>query len=182
VLARDPSDAEARAGERTAQEGLDFQSQPEQYRHIASASRARRADLAALLAVKVRALDRLPRREPRLAVDISSSWAREHITLVIGLGVMDVYPNHTFQPRATVRRGDLARAVSRVLTRLGGPGRAGPAPTDMRPSHLDHAAAVTVVGAGLMRLGPAGEFEPWRPVSGREAVDVVGALARLVGP
>jgi tetratricopeptide (TPR) repeat protein len=182
MLARDPSDAEVRQGWRTAQEGLDFQSQPEPYRHIASASRARRADLAALLAVNVTPLGRLPRSEPRLAVDISSSWAREHITTIIGLGVMDVYPNHTFQPRATVRRGDLARAVSRVLTRLGGRTRAGPAPTDMRPSHLDHAAVVTVVGAGLMRLGPAGEFEPWRPVSGREAVDVVGALARLVGP
>jgi tetratricopeptide (TPR) repeat protein len=182
MLARDPSDSEAREGWRTAQEGLDFQSQPEAYRHIASASRARRGDLAALLAVKVTALGRLARSEPRLAVDISSSWAREHITTVIGLGIMDVYPNHTFQPRATVRRGDLARAVSRVLTRLGARTRPGPAPTDMRPSHLDHAAVVMVVGVGLMRLGPAGEFEPWRAVSGREAVDVVDALARRVGP
>jgi hypothetical protein len=39
-----------------------------------------------------------------------------------------------------------------------------------------------VVGAGLMTLGPGGAFEPWRPVSGREAVDVVEALAALVGP
>jgi hypothetical protein len=51
----------------------------------------------------------------------------------------------------------------------------------MRPSHLDHAAVVAVVSAGLMRLGPRGEFEPWRPVSGQEAVDVVSALARRVG-
>jgi hypothetical protein len=182
MLARDPSDAEARQGWRMAQEGLDFQSQPEAYRHIASASRARRGDLAALLAVKVTALDRLPPREPPLAVDIASSWAREHITTIIGLGIMDVYPNHTFQPRATVRRADLARAVSRVLARLGARTRPGPAPTDMRPSHLDHAAVVTVVGTGLMRLGPSGEFEPWRPVSGREAVDVVDNLARRVGP
>ena len=28
---------------------------------------------------------------------------------------MEVYPNHTFQPDAVVRRADLARAVSRVL-------------------------------------------------------------------
>jgi hypothetical protein len=38
------------------------------------------------------------------------------------------------------------------------------------------------VTAGLMDLTPAGAFEPWRPVSGREAVDVVDALTRLVGP
>ena len=30
-------------------------------------------------------------------------------------GVMEVYANHTFQPAAIVRRGDLAQAASRVL-------------------------------------------------------------------
>jgi tetratricopeptide (TPR) repeat protein len=182
MLARDPSDLEARRGERAAQEALDFQSQPEQYRRIGQSSRARRADLAALLAVKVTALGRLPLSEPRLAVDISSSWAREHIATIVRLGIMDVYPNHTFQPRATVRRGDLARASSRVLRRLGWRRGAGAAPTDMRPSHLDHDAVVTVVAAGLMHYRSSGAFEPWRPVTGREAVDVVSALARLVGP
>jgi tetratricopeptide (TPR) repeat protein len=182
MLARDPGDAEARQGERTSQEALDFQAQPEEYRRIASAERATRADLAALLAVKVTALARLPPSEPRLAVDISGSWARESIARVVGLGVMEVYPNHTFQPRATVRRADLARASSRVLVRLGWRGGAGPAPADMRPSHLDHAAVRQVVAAGLMGLQPGGEFEPWRPVSGREATEVVEGLSRLVDP
>jgi tetratricopeptide (TPR) repeat protein len=182
MLARDSADLDARRGERAAQEALDFQSQPEEYRRIHQASRARRADLAALLAVKVTALARLPPSEPRVAVDISSSWAREHIATILGLGIMDLYPNHTFQPRATVRRGDLARATSRVLRRLGWRRGAGAAPADMRPSHLDHGAVVTVLAAGLMHSEPSGAFEPWRPVTGREAVDVVEALARLVGP
>ncbi len=183
LLARDPGDAAARRGERQAHEALAFQSQPEEYRQIGAASRARRADLAGLLVVKVTALGRLSETRPRVAVDIAGSWAGEHIARVIGLGIMDVYPNHTFQPRATVRRGDLARAASRVLHRLNGRrGPRGDAPTDMRPSHLDYAAVVTVVGARLMKLRPDGTFEPLRPVSGREAVEVVGALARLVGP
>jgi len=182
MLAGDPGDAEALRGERTAQEALDFQAQPEEYRRIASSARATRADLAALLAVKVTALGRLPPSEPRLAVDISGSWARESIASVVGLGVMEVYPNHTFQPRATVRRADLARASSRVLVRLGWRGGAGPAPADMRPSHLDHDAVRRVVAAGLMELGPQGDFEPWRSVSGREAEEVVEALSSLVGP
>jgi hypothetical protein len=33
-----------------------------------------------------------------------------------------------------------------------------------------------------MDVTPSGAFEPWRPVSGREAADVVDALARLTGP
>jgi hypothetical protein len=101
---------------------------------------------------------------------------------MLGLGIMDVYPNHTFQPHATVRRGDLARAASRVLARLGWRRGTAAEPTDMRPSHLDHDAVVAVVAAGLMHYAPSGAFEPWRPVSGREAVEVVESLARLVGP
>jgi tetratricopeptide (TPR) repeat protein len=181
-LARDPGDQEAVQGERTAQEALDYQAQPEEYRQISQAARATRADLAALLAVKVTALQRLPPSEPRLAVDISGSWARESIATIVGLGLMEVYPNHTFKPRASVRRADLARALSRVLVRLGWRGGAGAAPADMRPSHLDHDAVSRVVGAGLMELGPEGQFEPWRLVGGREVTEAVEALSRLVGP
>jgi tetratricopeptide (TPR) repeat protein len=182
LRAREPADEEAREGERRAQEALDFQAQPEEYRRIAAATRGTRADLAALLAVEVGPLGRLPPREPRVAVDLSGSWAREHIATVIGLGIMDVYPNHTFQPRATVRRADLARVVSRALARLGWRWTPGPSPSDMSPSHLDHRAVTRVVGAGLMSLGPDGRFEPRRAVTGGEMVEVVDGLATLVGP
>lgn len=182
LLARDPADAEAARGLRAVQEALAYAAQPEEYRRIADASYVTRADFAALLAVKVTALARMAASAPTVAVDISASWAREHIAAILGLGIMDVYPNHTFQPGATMRRGDVARAVARVLDRLGvrssGPG---PAPTDMGPSHLDREAVMRVVGAGLMTLGPGGAFEPWRPVSGREAVSIVDALAALGG-
>jgi hypothetical protein len=52
----------------------------------------------------------------------------------------------------------------------------------MPPSNLFHDDAVRAVGAGLLELSPAGAFEPWRPVSGREVLDVLEALVRLVGP
>jgi len=38
-----------------------------------------------------------------------------------------------------------------------------------------------VVGSGLMGLSASGVFEPWRPVSGPEAIEVVDALSRLDG-
>jgi tetratricopeptide (TPR) repeat protein len=180
LLAGDPDDADAREGRRAAQEALDYEAQPEEYRRIAGEARATREDLAALLAVKVVALRRLPTSEPRLAVDISGSWARDSIAAIVGLGLMEVYPNHTFKPRETVRRADLARASSRVLVRLGWRGGLGPEPADMQASHLDHDAVRRAIGAGLMELGPGGEFAPWRPVSGREATEVVEKLSRLV--
>ena len=181
LLASAPADPEAREGDKAAREGLEALSMPEEYRLIAEAPRVTREDLAALIAVRIRALGRLGSGEPRVALDIGASWAREQVARVLALGVMDVYPNHTFQPGAIVRRADLARAAARVLDRLGWPRSAGPAPTDMSPSHLDSEAVSRVLGAGLMALATSGAFEPWRPVSGREAIDVVDALARLAG-
>jgi hypothetical protein len=52
----------------------------------------------------------------------------------------------------------------------------------MSPNNLFYEGAARVVAAGLMELTPGGAFEPWRPVSGGEAVAVLEGLARLVGP
>jgi hypothetical protein len=95
---------------------------------------------------------------------------------------MDPYPNHTFQPGAVVRRVELARAASRALDRLGVPRAGAPTPVDMSRSHLDYDAVERVLGAGLMGLGASSAFEPWRPVSGREAIDVVDGVERLASP
>jgi hypothetical protein len=116
-----------------------------------------------------------------VAVDISGSWARDQVTRVLALGIMDVYPNHTFQPGAIVRRVDLARAAARTLDILRWPAAAAQTPSDMSRAHLDFAVVERVLAAGLMGLTPTGAFEPWRPVTGREAIDVVDAVARLSG-
>ena len=182
LLARDPGDEAARQGEKAARESLELMSMPEEYRLIPEAPRVTRAELAALVSVRVRALRRLPAGEPRVAVDIGGSWAREHVARVLALGLMDPYPNHTFQPGSMVRRVELARAAARALDRLGIPPAPAPAPADMSRSHLDYGAVERVLGAGLMALAESGGFEPWRPVTGREAVEVVDGIERLASP
>jgi hypothetical protein len=52
----------------------------------------------------------------------------------------------------------------------------------MTRNNLLYDSASRAVSAGLMDLTSVGGFEPWRPVSGREALDVIEALTRLVGP
>jgi tetratricopeptide (TPR) repeat protein len=182
LLARDAADTAARTGLVTAREAREAAAMPEEYRRIPAATRVTRADLAALLATRVKALRRMGPGEPTVAVDIAGSWARESIATALALGVMEAYPNHTFQPWATIRRVDLARAAARVLDRLRWPRAAAPTPTDMPGSHLDYEAVDRVLGAGVMGLSADGAFEPWRAVSGREAMDVVDSVARLVGP
>ena len=182
LLARDPKDEEAQRRILAMRDRQALSELPDEYRHIASAPRITRADLAALASVRVTALARLNRRGPVVAIDVSGSWAREHILRILALGIMDVYPNHTFQPAATVRRGDLAQLVGRVLNLLNWPQAAPAAIADMSRNHLLYAYASRTVAAGLMDLTPTGAFEPWRPVSGRDAQDVIEGLARLVGP
>jgi len=182
VLAKDPRDDEALRRSQEIRQAMELLEMPEEYRAIAGAPRISRAELAALLSVKVTALSRARAGAPKVAIDISGSWAREHIIKALGLDLIDVYPNHTFQPAATVRRGELARAVARVLDLLRWPPAPTPALADMTPGNLYYAAAGRVVAAGLMDLSPSGAFEAWRPVSGQEAVDVIEGLVRLVGP
>jgi tetratricopeptide (TPR) repeat protein len=182
LLARDPRDEEAQRRAAEVREQIELARMPEEYRRISGAPNITRADLAALLAVKVSALSRVTAGTPPVAIDISGSWAREHILKALAYDAMTVYPNHTFQPGAMVRRGDVARVVSRVLDLLNHPAGPAPALTDMSRGNLNYYPAARAVAAGLMELTAAGAFEPWRPVSGAEATHIFDGLVRLVGP
>ncbi len=153
---------------------------PEPLRAIGEAPRVTRAELAALVVVRIEALkSRSPRVSGVVASDLSRTWARPQVLRAIELGLMDVYPNHTFQPSGAVRRGELAVVAARVLDHVGwGRSNATP-PRDMSPSHLQYASVLRVLGAGVMQSTPAGAFEPWRIVSGAEAKAVVDSLTRL---
>jgi tetratricopeptide (TPR) repeat protein len=182
MLERDPRDEEALRAARLVREQIELSQMPPEYRRIRTAEVITRADLAALMAVKVSALGKVPTGAAPVAVDISGSWARDHILRLLSLGIMTVYPNHTFQPAATVRRGEMALAIQRVLDLLRHPAAPAPVFSDMSRSNLHHYAAARVVAAGLMDLTPQGAFQAWRPVSGREANDVIENLVRVVGP
>jgi len=181
VLEADPRDEEALSAARRVRETIEAQQMPDEYRRIGDAATISRADLAALMMVKVRRLAQAPLGPGKVAIDISGSWARDHIIRALALDLVAVYPNHTFQPGATVRRGDLARAVARALDLLRYP--TGPAPrlTDLSSNNAFHYPASRAVGAGIMDLTGDGAFQAWRPVSGREATDVIEGLVRLVG-
>jgi tetratricopeptide (TPR) repeat protein len=182
ILDRDPRDAEAQRRALETRGALDLSAMPEEFQKIPAATRVTRADLAALVSVRVTALGRAKAGDPEVAVDIAGSWAREHILKALSFDILPVYPNHTFQPGATVRRGDLARAVARILDLVRWPTSSPPAISDMTRNNLLYDSASRAVSAGLMDLTSVGGFEPWRPVSGREALDVIEALTRLVGP
>ena len=121
---------------------------------VPQALMATREQLAALLGVRLDDLfKRAPRRNAVVITDTRGSWAIPWILPVTRAGVMEVYPNHTFQPSAAVRRGDLAEAASRVLSIIAAETPALDAswrsPTrqfpDVPPAHLGFSAASMTV-------------------------------------
>ena len=165
-----------------------FEALPEEYRSIPSSQTLTRAQLAALLGVRLETLLRAS-RSPSTAVmtDVRGNWAAPWILAVSRARVMEPFPNHTFQPAATVRRVDLAQAVSRVLSliavekpRLAARWR-DPRPrfSDVSPGHLQYPAAARAVSSGVMAPAEGDAFQLSRPVTGAEAVDTVDRLAAL---
>ncbi|MBN2371926.1 MAG: tetratricopeptide repeat protein [Vicinamibacteria bacterium] len=182
ALERDRQNADVQRRVAAARNALELDRQPEEYRRIQEAPHITRADLAALVSVKITALARQEAGQPAVATDISGSWAKDHVIRALSYGILGVYPNHSFQPAAVVRRAEMARAVTRVLDLFDWPSQPAPVISDMSTNNLYHRDASRAVAAGLLDLTRTGAFEPWRPVSGRDAMAVIEALARLVGP
>jgi hypothetical protein len=102
---------------------------------------------------------------------------------------MDPYANHTFQPGERVTRGELAAAVSGVVTVLAADRpdlrtriANRPQISDMAIGHLGYPAAAVAVAAGVLPLLDQGRFHVGRPVSGVEAAEAVARLRALAGP
>ncbi|CAN5874146.1 hypothetical protein BH24ACI4_BH24ACI4_12140 [soil metagenome] len=164
-----------------------FESMPEEYRVIETAPSVTRAQLAALIAVRLQDLLTGARPANPVITDGRAHWAADYILTATRAGVMEVYPNHTFQPDAIVRRADLAAAASRVLAliarrnpALGASWRnARRAFPDVGPRHLSYPAATLAVEAGVMTTMNDGRFELTRPVTGAEAAAAVTKLQEL---
>jgi tetratricopeptide (TPR) repeat protein len=163
---------------------------PAEYRAIDQAPQVTRADLAALIGIRLGGLlQNVGGRDAALITDVRNNWAATWIMAVARAGVMEPFPNHAFQPRTIVRRVDLAQAVARLLARVAAqnPGRARTWEAarlkfgDLQPSHLAYPAASAAVAAGVMATGPDNTFQPSRSVTGAEALDAIAKVEALAG-
>lgn len=185
AAAIDPSPAldaaMARVRERAREAAL-----PVEFRTIGERPQATRADLAALLGVRMAAaLARAPQRQV-VVTDLRGHWAQPWMQAVARAGAMEVYPNYTFQPATPVRRADLADMVSRTLALVAPAASvakwdaAAVSASDVPTAHLAFPAVRRAVASGLLPL-EGGAFNLLRPVTGAEAAQVVDRLAAMAG-
>jgi Flp pilus assembly protein TadD len=159
---------------------------PEEYEAIRASDRLTREQLAALLFYELRGrFDGLQTENNVIATDISTSWAYEPIRRVLGAGILEVFPNHTFQPKAFVDRIDFARALAAAVRKLApavyeaakrSP-RFEQSFADLSPTNVSYEAAALAISLGLMMPGENDAFEPLELVSGADAVLAMDALS-----
>ena len=169
---------------------IDLAGMPGAFRSIGERGAISRGDLAALLGARLEPLLARARSQPiPLMTDVRGHWAQRWILDVARAGVMEVFPNHTFQPGATVRRSDLARVVGVIHDRVQAADPAAAARwrgrtveiTDVAAGNAVREAADLAVEAGVIGLDPGGAFSAARAVSGREAIAAVDRLVALTG-
>jgi len=163
---------------------------PKEFRAIESAASVTRAEAAAFIGMRLEALlTTAPRRVVAVATDVRLHWAEAWILAVTGAGVMEILPNHTFQPSQQVRRDELAASLA-VLIELATAGRpkelAGfravrPRFTDLPDAHLFYAPAALAVAAGSLSASDDGRFQPTRPVSGADFVRAIKRVQQIAG-
>lgn len=167
-----------------------FAAMPEAYRSIGTSPAITRAQLAALAGVRLAEVVKRARRDNAVVLtDTRGHWAGPWILSVSRAGIMEAYPNHTFQPDAIVRRGDLALVAARALAVIGADRpveaaawrRARPRFQDLPVGHLSYPAAAMAVQAGVISASPDGAFQLTRPVTGAEAVETIKRLEELSG-
>jgi tetratricopeptide (TPR) repeat protein len=182
----EPSDALTKRIAAVAEKGR-LAKLPPDFHAIPESPHITRGDLAALIGIRLEPLLRRAQARQVVLTDVRGHRAAPRITEVARAGVLDPFPNHTFQPRGRVRRGDLAAAVSRLVLlsaadddeRREAWTKARPKIADMAPGHLGYPAASVAVASGVMPLDEGERFAVTRPVSGAEAIDAVERVAAL---
>jgi len=161
---------------------------PSQYGAIVNTESISKEDLAALLGVKFKDHLEEPRGKPAIIIDIATSWASRFILKMTSLNLMDVYPNHTFQPQKTLTRAEMAEILVRLIKYHNRRGTAliPQIPTDqiqimdISPDNYYYDPIVQIISYDIMTLARDNRFKPDLPVSGQQAIRYLNIILALI--
>jgi len=149
------------------------------FREIQAAPSVTRERVAAIIVRYFPQVTERP-KTPQIVTDIETAWARSEIQTVVDLGLMDTFPNHTFDPSVLVTRGDFATTLARLIQVLGlSPITVAPIATpDVASTNAQYPDIQLVLGRGLMMLQDSGGFGISGDISGQDAIRAAERLLR----
>lgn len=183
----DPDNQSIRQRIETLKNRLGIFELPSQYNSIPSREAISKEELAALIAVKFKEILDKPAGKPPIIVDITTSWATQFIVDMTSIGILDVYPNHTFQPKKIITRGEMAEIIFRLIDYLRKKGirfiqQIPPEKIQIKDVSSDnfyHRPILLVISYDLMSMYPDKTFRPDLPVSGQEAIKLLNIIINL---
>jgi Flp pilus assembly protein TadD len=151
------------------------------FRRLASSNALTRGEFSWMLSRYFPQLSELPQTR-RILTDVLDTGADAEIHTIVGLGLLDAMPNHTFVPDSTLTRRELAQAMvrlSRLLRAFPEAAAAEPAPNgafaDTLPQDEGLAASL-----GLLASGDPENSDLSAPARGEEAVSAAEKLLALL--
>ena len=161
---------------------------PSQYGRIPNAEAVTREDIAAVIGVKFKDILEDPVQQPPIIVDIATSWATKFILQITTLGLIDVYPNHEFQPKKNLSRAELAEILVRLIMHLEEKGykfiQQIPLDriqiVDVTPSNYYYQPILTIISYDIMSLFSDKTFKPDTPITGRETISLFDIILALI--
>jgi len=104
----------------------------------------------------------------------------------VNLGIIDLFPNRSFQPNLEITRLELAKAASRILEILEMnenktfSGTNSPvAIPDISSQNVFYPMISKTLSTGVLTLDADGRFHPSRSVSGAEVLSLVNRLKEI---
>lgn len=188
LLALNPEDRKISDKIESLKNRLGIFKPPSQYNLIASSEVISREEIAALLAVKFKGIVEEISSKPPIIIDISPSWASKFILQMTSLGILDVYTNHTFQPKKIVTRAELAKILYRFIIYLEKKGykliqQIPPdkiQTSDVPPDNYYYQPIIQILSYSIMDLSPERKFNPDLPVSGYESLKLLNIILTLI--
>jgi tetratricopeptide (TPR) repeat protein len=164
-----------------------FRTMPQEYQNIGQTPEINRAQLAALIFTNLKFLQKYGASNSVIIVDVFDHWAKNYIQKAVDTGMMEVFPNRTFQPYRQISKIELARAAARILEiletnegkKISTTQNSDLSVADVPDGNIYHAMVMKTLLAGVLSLDTDGRFHLNRPVSGAEAQSVVNRLQVL---
>ncbi len=161
---------------------------PSQFDAIPASEAITKEEIAALIEVKFKDTLDEPKTQPPIIIDISTSWASKYILRAASLGLLDVYANHTFQPKKIVTRAEMADVLYKLINYLKRKNyvfisQIPPEKiqiSDVSPDNYYYQPILCIISYTIMNLSANRTFNPDFPVSGQEAIRLLDIILILI--